>query len=135
MKFFHRYIEYLKHERKEIQKVHAVFFAAVLTAFFTGVYLYILYDIAPPKPNINLNTNKVYVRDPDADYLNNNYSDTGNIYTELNKENTGTKIEDVITRLAEVFEGLQYQVSELKNILNSNKTYTATQDNQPTNGN
>ena len=50
MKFFHRYIEYLKHERKEIQKVHAVFFAAVLTAFFTGVYLYILYDIAPPKP-------------------------------------------------------------------------------------
>jgi hypothetical protein len=135
MKFFHRYIEYLKHERKEIQKVHAVFFAAVLTAFFTGVYLYILYDIAPPKPNINLNTNKVYVRDPDADYLNNNYSDTGNIYTELNKENTGTKIEDVVTRLAEVFEGLQYQVSELKNILNSNKTYTATQDNQPTNGN
>jgi hypothetical protein len=135
MKFFHRYIEYLKHERKEIQKVHAVFFAAVLTAFFTGVYLYILYDIAPPKPNINLNTNKVYVRDPDADYLNNNYSDTGNIYTELNKENTGTKIEDVVTRLANVFEGLQYQVSELKNILNSNKTYTATQDNQPTNGN
>jgi hypothetical protein len=135
MKFFHRYIEYLKHERKEIQKVHAVFFAAVLTAFFTGVYLYILYDIAPPKPNINLNTNKVYVRDPDADYLNNNYSDTGNIYTELNKENTGTKIGDVVTRLAEVFEGLQYQVSELKNILNSNKTYTATQDNQPTNGN
>lgn len=135
MKFFHRYIEYLKHERKEIQKVHAVFFAAVLTAFFTGVYLYILYDIAPPKPNINLNTNKVYVRDPDADYLNNNYSDTGNIYTELNKENTGTKIEDVVTRLANVFEGLQYQVSELKNILNSNKTYTATQDNQTTNGN
>ena len=135
MKFFHRYIEYLKHERKEIQKVHAVFFAAVLTAFFTGVYLYILYDIAPPKPNINLNTNKVYVRDPDADYLNNNYSDPGNISTELNKENTGTKIGDVVTRLAEVFEGLQYQVSELKNILNSNKTYTATQDNQPTNGN
>ena len=126
MAVLRKYLEYLKRERKEIQKVHAVFVAAIMTAFFTGIYLYVLYDITPPKPEISFNQSHVYVRDPNSDFINNNtindiQVDNSEYYAKQNEN----KLTGILDRFANVFVGFQAEVENLKQVLQREKTYKA----------
>lgn len=122
MKFIRSYIKYLANEKKEIQRIHAVFVAAILTGVFTGAYLYILYDIAPPTPDISISNKKVYVRDQNSDI---SYvpSDT------QPKDIAAVPEENSIYKIADIFENIQFRFGELKSFLKSNNTYTASSTN------
>lgn len=123
MKFIRSYIKYLANEKKEIQRIHAVFIAAIMTGVFTGAYLYILYDIAPPTPEINISNKKVYVRDQNSD-LSSNFSDT-----QINTEAVVVPQENSIYKIADIFENIGYRFGELKTFIQSESTYTASSTN------
>lgn len=111
----------MANEKKEIQRVHAVFVAAILTSIFTGAYLYILYDITPPTPEIKiLNGNKTYVRDQSNDpQIVNEYTDNTDTVTEP----SAVPPENSIYKIADMFENLQFRIKELKTFFESDNTY------------
>lgn len=122
MKFIRSYIKYLANEKKEIQRIHAVFIAAILTGVFTGAYLYILYDIAPPAPDISISNKKVYVRDQN--------SDISYILNEQQSKDIATVPEEnSVYKIADIFENIQFRFGELKSFLKSSNTYTASSTN------
>lgn len=124
MRWIRSYIKYLANEKKEIQRIHAVFIAAILTAVFTGAYLYILYDIAPPTPDISISNKKVYVRDQNSNtsYVSNNM--------ETNSDTVAIPPENSIYKIADILENIGYRFSELKGFLQTSNTYTATSTNE-----
>lgn len=60
------YIKYLRKEPEEVKKFHSVLWAGVLTGVFSAFYLYFIYNIKPPLPEVNLDKTTTYIRDTNA---------------------------------------------------------------------
>lgn len=47
---FRSYINYIKMESEQVKRFHSALWAGVFTGVFACLYVYTLYDIAPPMP-------------------------------------------------------------------------------------
>ena len=129
MSYIKSYLNHARRQSREVKNIHSVVIASTLTGIFCVVYLYLVRDIKPDTPDINMSGEKVYYNNAtqkqttgssnNLDYISNLEINNNKKSPESNADNN-TSIYDLIKRsiynILEEVSSIKKSVTEIEYI-------------------